>query len=96
MRTTGQPISIAEGHQRGDVGDRGPRGIREPEPVDGGPHHEFVLRVDQCVRAGLDVHAGGQKRAEVVRGDMLMVERHHIQAVREVEEGLEVFVVTHR
>ncbi len=87
---------VAEAHERGDVSDSGPDGVWQPQPVDGRPHHQLVLRVDQGVRARLDVHTSGQKRAEVVRWNVFVVERHNIQALGEVEECLEVPVVTHR
>ena len=87
---------FAEDHERGDVSDGSPGGVRESHSVDGSPHHQFVLGINEGVGARLDVHAGGQKRAEVVRGYVFVVERHDIQAVREVEESLEVLVVTNR
>ena len=77
---------LAEGDQLRNVGHRGPPRVGQLQPVDGGAHHQLVLGVDQGIRAGVDVDAGLEQGAEVLRGDVLVVEGQHVQAAGELEQ----------
>ncbi|GGH89979.1 hypothetical protein GCM10007170_02670 [Arthrobacter liuii] len=49
----------------------------------------------QGVRSGLDVDAGVLERTKVVRRHVLVVERHHIQALGKLQERLQVPVIAY-
>ena len=69
--------------------------LRDPEPVDRGPHHQLVLGVDQRLRPGAYGDPVGGEAAQVVGGDVLVVEGDHAAAVDDPAQGGQVGVVTH-
>ena len=66
---------------------------RDTERGEPGAHHGLVLGVDQRVGPGSHRHAVGDQRAQVLGGDVLVVEGDDAAAGGDAAQGLEVAVV---
>jgi hypothetical protein len=86
-------VPLAEGRHLVDGGDLGPGRLRLPGSGQRAAQDQLVLRVHQRVGPGRDPVTGRLEGAQVLGGNVLVVEGDHGGTVGDGQEGVEVAVV---
>jgi hypothetical protein len=68
----------------------------QAELFDDAAHDELVLCVDQGIRLRLDIDTLANQGLQVLGGDVFVVEGHHIQALGELAQRVQILVVADR